>query len=347
MLGTGLVLLSIILPIIVAELGLRLFLSLRQKPSFYRDDPVTGWAPMESVSYSGKLTSLSGRSYNASYSTNNIGLRELSSQLNNSPFRQRQHTILAIGDSFTGDFFSSNDDAWFGRIQQNLSVPVYAYGMGGSGTYQQYLAFRRLYPIVKPSILIIQFCTNDISNDSLKHSYYSIVFSQDLRRPYNISGKSYFRNDLIAKLYRALYSSSKLFKRLDSRVQGVLYKINNGYSMVHGYKLNAIEASAIATWKNNYRQYVEYARSVGVKSIWSVSCASALEPSSKRYVDIWRQESEELGVIPLQSFADSFYKASLNGEDVFYSDGGHLNDYGNKLAGDALSREITNKSLLK
>ena len=83
--------------------------------------------------------------------------------------KKNRKKILIIGDSFTGDFFYSDIDGWFAKIEESLPYEVYVYGIPGSGSLQQWLSFKRLQPEIKADILLIQFCSNDISNDSTKH----------------------------------------------------------------------------------------------------------------------------------------------------------------------------------
>ena len=327
--------------LLLALIGESIYRVLRGGLTIYRYDQHLGWAPQENKFISGRtLYSSKGRPYMASYKTNSLGIRVLAHISDQPRNSKRPLKILAIGDSFTGDFYSSNDKAWFGILEKSSKgrLKVYAYGMGGSGTTQQYIAFTKLKDAINPDVLLIQYCTNDPGNDSFLSGASSIVRNQDLMRPYYKNGKFYFRNDFPSKLYRFAYKTSRLFGYLDSKLQQLQYKAYSGYRKV---KLNSTQIEQdLDHWEDVYIQYVGFARNSGVKDIWTISCEPTFRSSKSS--ERWIEASSRLGVKVFTSFGNSQTPSNASDQDIFYRDGAHLSDIGNQLAGEALFMEISN-----
>ena len=184
--------------------------------------------------------------------------------------------ILAIGDSYTGGFYASNDDSWFGILQKNSNgrFDVHAYGIVGAGTTQQYIAFSRLKDAIKPDILLIQYCTNDPANDSFEYGKGSLLRNQSARRPYCKSGTFYFRNDIPSRAFRFAYKSY-IFQRLDVALQVAQ---NRYYKFVR----NPAQVSQdLSHWEDVYTQYVRFAKKSGIKEIWTISCSPTKAKSTR------------------------------------------------------------------
>ena len=320
-----------------------IYRSLKRTEKIYRNDNELGWAPKENVILSGKIKkSLNGRHYKSNYSTNSLGIRSLQNKYgekNNS--NNKSLKLLVIGDSFTGDNYASNEDSWFGVLQKFLegSFTVYAYGIGGSGTSQQYRAFTKLQSFIRPDILLIQYCVNDPLNDSFEYGKRSIIRNQDLRRPYFKNGEFFFREDLKSKLYRLLYKSY-LFQKVDLIITNLQFKIFNDY-IPKSLSSNDVE-NILNHWEYVYTNYVKYAKANGISDIWTISCAPSTINKNEPYVSRWKEVSEKLDVKVFNSFSNETNSAYLSGKDIFSEGGSHFNDIGNKIAGKALFQEISN-----
>ena len=172
---------------------------------------------------------------------------------------------------------------------------------------------KKLFPIVKPDILLIQVCSNDPQNDSYLHSYNSIVKNQDLRRPYYYQGQKVYRKGALESTYRVLYDYSDLFKRFD-----LIHQLNQ-FSQTQSYSIRPTSQEElneqISNWKQIYRRYIASARALGVKEIWSVNCGSGDDGSL--FHSAWLDESSDLGVKTFTSFASSIADARESVKDVF------------------------------
>lgn len=332
-------LLSIFAGLAITEMGYRLA---KGSQRIYRPDTTTGWAPKENISITKELTTQHGRKYTANYSTDSKGARKISPALKS----KKNHSlrVLAIGDSYTAEFYSSNDDAWFGILQQRFpeKLDVTAYGIGGSGATQQHLAFKRIFHHYKPHVLLIQFCTNDIGDDSFSREFSGILRNQDLRRPYFKNGYFYFHNSLEARIYRFLYNSFWVFQKVDNIIQSIQSRqlitgeTRKSLSDSRQDKIDSLE------WEEAYTAYIDFARKSGVNEIWTVSCrpTTSSQVLDANAANIWLKTSNKLGIIVFESFGESVEAAERSGLDVRAADGGHFNDLGNRIAGNALADEI-------
>jgi lysophospholipase L1-like esterase len=90
------------------------------------------------------------------------------------------HPILVLGDSFTEGLSVPADKMWFSYLRgTSSSAPVIAYGGLGYGTLQELIVLRDyLRSGMKPSLIVLQLCSNDIINN-----YYPLELSSYSQRP--------------------------------------------------------------------------------------------------------------------------------------------------------------------
>ena len=200
-------------------------LHLRSRPAqvslFYVPDKELGWAPARNVSQTFTATDEGGTSYRIDFKTNPDGFREWGNPDANRP------KILVVGDSFTGDPNSSNDEAYFGILKSSLDAEIFAVGGTGYGTLQELIMVQRYVGRIKPDILLLQFCANDFANNSIELEDLFIVRNQKNLRPYWVDDEIRYRN---AYIYRFLYKHSHLFRNLDDRLMGLQFKYYNDLS---------------------------------------------------------------------------------------------------------------------
>ncbi len=314
------------------------------KPRLYRTDKLLGWSLKPNLSLRKNITSFKGRDYEAHFETDSRGFRATSYKDKRGAQSTRGYkTIFITGDSFTANHTTSNNDSWFGVLSKELDIAskVYSYAISGSGTTQQMLAFKRYKDIIKPDILIIQFCTNDPWNDSINYSKYSIVRNQDWRRPYLKDGNIVYNSETKHKLYRLLHSHSRLFQMGDYILQVLQNRSIGGYHDLSNLKprlKQELKDESLEYWSKVYKKYIILAKTAGVNDIWSISCRSRKE--KPKITDYWTKLSNELGVIPLESPADNVYNAESEGLDVRSSDGAHWSDIGHKIVGESVAKEM-------
>jgi len=335
-----LLIISIIFSVIFMEVIIRLFFEISGKKRLFRADPVIGWIPKENIKYTKKLFSSKKREYFVNYSTDNNGFRFHSKKIDINIKSKPRKRILVIGDSFTGGLYSSDDESWFAYLDKGLNLDVFAYGIPGSGTLQQWMVYKNLKKIIKPDILLIQTCTNDIFNDSLEYSYKTISRNQALRAPYLKDKKIYYRDEMYVKIYRFLLNRSNFFYLIDyqlSVLQSKFFKVND-------FLTDENLDKATANWEYIYSSYINEVKNDGVQEIWSINCKSSIDPEIEiKNFKTWVSSSKKNNVEIFVKSNDKIYQEFLNKKDVYVLGGGHLSDIGNKIFGKSLVEEIKSK----
>ncbi len=83
------------------------------------------------------------------------------------PKYQNKKTILFVGDSTTQAGGVSSGQAYYDIFEQLVkdNLSVYAAGVGGYGSLQEYLMLKEIYDDVQPDIVVWQLDANDIQNN--------------------------------------------------------------------------------------------------------------------------------------------------------------------------------------
>jgi len=148
--------------LLVLEIFLRVanFAELREtltvRSLAYDYDAELGWMPVPNSS--GAVTSFR----TTHYKHNSLGLRDEEFTLDDKP------TILFLGDSFVWGLDSEAAERFTDllkpKIPDHKIIPA---GVSGFGTDQEYLLLQRLWPRVKPAVVVLIFCSQ---NDRLDNS---------------------------------------------------------------------------------------------------------------------------------------------------------------------------------
>ena len=98
---------------------------------------------------------------------NSLGLRDDEFALDGKP------TILFLGDSFVWGLDAEASERFSELLKPRIaSHKILAAGVSGYGTDQEYLLLQKLWPQVKPAIVVLMFCTqNDREDNSTNIRY--------------------------------------------------------------------------------------------------------------------------------------------------------------------------------
>src|SRR3984957_21063937 len=163
----GIVVLMTALTLVALEIVLRVadFRELREGVSerslSYRYDAQLGWMP---VPNSDSIVT-NARTIHAHH--NNLGLRDDEFKLDAEP------TIMFLGDSFVWGLDAEANERFSDLLKARIrGYKILAAGVSGFGTDQEYLLLQRLWPKVKPAIVVLIFCTqNDRADNSTNIRY--------------------------------------------------------------------------------------------------------------------------------------------------------------------------------
>lgn len=308
----------------------------------YGYDPALGWRPKPNFTRQIKVIDQSGEEYLADYSTNQFGFRafgDLSSD---------KKRILFVGDSWTGDPNTDDDDAYFSVVGHNLPVEVFAIGGGGYGTLQELMLVQEFAATIKPDIFVLQYSDNDIVNNSFFLEGPSITRSQKNFRPYWIDGKIVYRLPA-GSVYLFLQKHFRLFRTLDALLATAQYQAYGSYypppyqaydglapaqSTEQQAEITRQKAASVATTRFLLSE-MKRALPQGTKLVTFAASSDDAEE-----LRIWQSLAEQTGFVAYQSVSMRVEQAEANGDIVRVRDGAHWNRLGNQIAGDELSRLI-------
>jgi len=191
--------------LVALELFLRVadFLELRETLSGrsldYAYDAELGWAPVPNSS--SQITTFR----TTHFRHNSLGLRDEEFVADAKP------TILFIGDSFVWGLDSEADERFTELLKAKIpDYQILAAGVSGYGTDQEYLLLKRLWPKVKPAVVVLIFCSDNdrLDNRTNKRydNYYKPYFATQADGSIKLMGQPvprsqllYYRDELLVR----------------------------------------------------------------------------------------------------------------------------------------------------
>ena len=127
----------------------------------YDYDAELGWAPVPGSV--GNVVSFR----TTHYKHNSLGLRDEEFSLDTKP------TIVFLGDSFVWGLDSEADERFSDLLKPRIpNYKILAAGVSGFGTDQEYLLLQRVWPKVKPTVVVLIFCSYNDRDDNKRSRYY-------------------------------------------------------------------------------------------------------------------------------------------------------------------------------
>ena len=138
----------------------------------YQYDADLGWMPIPGSS----SVVTNARAVHARH--NSLGLRDDEFTLDATP------TIMFLGDSFVWGLDAEAGERFSELLKPRIpDYKILAAGVSGYGTDQEYLLLQKLWPRVKPAVVVLIFCTdNDRADNSTNIRY------EGYQKPYFVTG---------------------------------------------------------------------------------------------------------------------------------------------------------------
>lgn len=183
-------------------------------------DDQFGWLPAQNYAYTGEFRDAGGNAYAVDISTDAAGFR-----MYGNPQAKDKKKVLFLGDSFTQAMHVSDDKTYYGLLRDGLDIEVFALGVEGYGTLQEYMVLDKYLDEIKPDAVVIQFCPNDIINNHPELERQSSLNKMGLRRPYLVDGEIVYETaasfpwirEFAASYSRFLYTIIKKIDLLNAR----------------------------------------------------------------------------------------------------------------------------------
>jgi hypothetical protein len=127
----------------------------------YQYDAELGWLPIPGSS----AAVINARTIQAHH--NSLGLRDEEFTLEAEP------TIMFLGDSFVWGLDAESNERFTELLKPRFAGHrILAAGVSGYGTDQEYLLLQRLWPKVKPAVVVLIFCTDNDREDNSSNIRY-------------------------------------------------------------------------------------------------------------------------------------------------------------------------------
>lgn len=291
-------------------------------------DQELGWKATEHYQETLVERTNAGRPYSVRRSQKQYGFRQFG-DLDSKKIR-----LLVIGDSFTHATAVSDDRTYHALLAQLLDVEVFAYGAGGYGTLQELMILDRYIDIIRPDVILWQYCANDFINNDNELERLSLVNNNGWVRPYLQKGQvqllspkesSLQVREWINRRSRFLYFIVSRIDRLRAvRTRDTVEVAIESEGMRHPGFLRAVGVTDELMGRVR--------KKVGNRSIMAFNCVRA-EPYDQAFRDI----SARHGIAYWDDVASVVLEAHHRGEDVYAADGGHWNERGHQLAAEAIA----------
>jgi hypothetical protein len=295
---------------------------------FVLDDQL-GWRATENYRFEGTKFSSDGTEYRAIVSQDDNGFR-MFGDLSSAKLR-----VFVIGDSFTQAVAASDDKTYHAVVKQLLDLEVFAYGVGGYGSLQQFMILDKYFDIIKPDMVLWQFSTNDFINNSPALETASRINNNGMVRPYLVNNQIQYilPKNFAAKLRlfslkfcRFCYLISSRLDRLEAMTpfQTVETETFVG-GPSHSMFLDSLRASdkIMGMVRKRAGSIPIFAFIVGINEIALHHKISVLKDIDRTVLD-----------------------AQKAGAHVMERDGSHWNELGHRIAGEALASYLRSTSAL-
>ena len=315
----------IIIIILIFDFSLE---KIMNKKSIVIEDDELGWTIKPNVDVNFSQETIKRNKYNVEYKSSSMrDFREFGN------IESKNQKIIVIGDSATGGPYASNDKMYYSIIKEifdknNLNLEWFVMGTGGYGTVQHYILLTKYFEMIKPNIILHQFCVNDFFDNSAEISRLSTSHNQYYRRPYFDfdRGKISKVNNFFAKIYRILYEYSFIFKKFDQ-----IYEFKQ-FRNFGRFKKDIPKELISQSLKDTEILFFKIRKLIGENVLYfSTNCA---DDTYFDLTDEWEEIIKNINGIAIVKPGKHLVKLKKEGLDVYHEDGGHLNEDGNRIYGE-------------
>lgn len=102
--------------------------------------------------------------------------------------------VFILGDSFTEMAWVSSKEEWYSYLQNKFTgSEFFVYGARGFGSLQEFMVLSDFIGKIKPDMIILQFCSNDLCDNLYALDAKTYPFNNHGARPYLENGKVVYR----------------------------------------------------------------------------------------------------------------------------------------------------------
>jgi hypothetical protein len=344
--NAALAVISVCVLVVIGEATVRAYHWYRGRTPFftaaYRHSLITldghlGWRATENVRVQTIMKNADGSEYPVVLSQDARGLRLAGTTSG------RLARVLVIGDSFTHAREVSDDRTYYFLLSRALPADVFAYGVAGYGTLQEYLALEKLLPIVRPDLIIWQYCPNDFINNSLALEIQSTINNNGMRRPYLVNGtiQHLFPKPSTRLLREFASRHSRLLYLVTTRVDVLVARYSGTRSVERDIETRGLEMAEFADAVRITDDIMGRVRKV-VGDIPMIAFSSQAGSSS---LQAFQGISTRHRIAFVAGVPDALKAAEERGQVITTADRAHWNDTGHRIVADLLVSALRERRL--
>ena len=303
------------------------------------NDKRLGWRIPPNRTFESIETDLGGVQYPVKFSTDELGFR-LTGSMNSS-----KKKILIVGDSFTAANSVSDDKTYFYFLAQRLpEYELFAHGTPGHGTLQELFVLEELLEIVKPDLIILQFCSNDIINNHYELEVRSYQNNNHHRRPYyDLDGRLFYATPFTSRATQL----ARLLASQFGQYFNILYFLHDRI-LIKEADLFQSESIEKELWNKNQPPLITESLDITDRLVSQIKQKVGKTPLYAFSVDDERHTMEislRHKIKWIEGVNHAIVTAERNGEITKHSDGGHWNNHGNEIAAEVIYRYFVEHGL--
>ena len=299
-------------------------------------DPRLGWRATENYHFKGQRSNADRTTHSVDVHQDRNGFRMFGDVSSNKP------RVFVIGDSITQAIDASDDKTYYAVLKQLLDVDVFAYGQGGYGSLQEFMVFDKYFDVIKPDLVIWQYTTNDLINNSHDLELASTINNNGMTRPYWVDGR--IRYILPEKYTTRLRSFSirhcricyTILNRFDMLLAAADLTTVETQTSIDG-PARAIFEEAARTTDAIMKRVRERAGSIPIVSFIALKG----EPYGPEYEEALYAASRHNNILWLDVEA-AIVRQEAEGMVVRAGDGVHWNEVAHRIAGQELADSLRN-----
>ena len=350
LLNLGLIFCSGILLFVIGEASFRAYRFYkdtirRSQASSQHSSPLSldkklGWRSTENYTSEENEKDAAGVKHSVRYETGNYGFRVFGDPTS------KKTKVFFIGDSFTQGRQVSNDETYYEVLQKELPIEVFAYGGSGYGTLQEYMILDEYIDLIKPNVIIWQYCSNDFINNSFALEMSSRVNNNGMRRPYMteegevvyltpkmFSNLRYVANEYSYFLYFLLSRFDKLAARLSQENGSIPLEGKTVETEIHA------QGQEHAGFQSSARTTNEIMKMVRKRSGDTKIVTFSADDESPYYEE-FQHISQKNGIEFIDGVPQAVHAAEEKGLTVRAADNAHWNDLGHRLVAEKIEEHL-------
>ncbi len=251
--------------------------------------------------------------------------------------RSTKPRVFVIGDSFTQAFQVSDGDTYYAFLKDILDVEVFAYGAGGYGTLQEYMILDQYLDMIKPDLILWQFCANDFINNDPALETVSQVNNSGWTRPYWVDGH------IVYVLPKSRSASLRIFAQRYSRFLHFLLSRWDRLLAINPVETVEVQIEREGLTHQGFQHAVQVTGELMGKvrsRVRGIPIVAFTSSGGEPYDTAFKTISSQNAVVFLHDIAEAVGVAHKRGIDVFHADLGHWSVEGHRLIGTLIAEHL-------